>query len=346
VPEQKKPSPCFTDGKKKEFSIMNEPKTFSAKEASAYAQQILHAVQSVVVGKDMIILKVLLAMLAKGHVLLEDMPGVGKTTLALAFAKTMDLDYHRIQFTPDVLPSDVTGFSVYQKDTGKMEFQKGAAFCNLLLADEINRTSPKTQSALLQLMEETAVTVDGKTYALPAPYCVLATQNPTGSVGTQMLPESQLDRFMLRLHMGYPDLESEVQIMQARSTENPLERLEPVLTRAELQILQETAAQVYVDGAILRYIAEISAATRNHPLIKLGVSPRGSLALCAAARATALVRGRDYVTPDDIRVIVVEAFAHRMLLNARAKTENITAEQLIEEIMGSVAVPKLRRYQE
>ncbi|MBQ6040277.1 MAG: MoxR family ATPase [Oscillospiraceae bacterium] len=325
---------------------MNEPKTFSAKEASNYAQQILHAVQSVVVGKDMIILKVLLAMLAKGHVLLEDMPGVGKTTLALAFAKTMDLDYHRIQFTPDVLPSDVTGFSVYQKDTGKMEFQKGAAFCNLLLADEINRTSPKTQSALLQLMEETAVTVDGKTYSLPAPYCVLATQNPTGSVGTQMLPESQLDRFMLRLHMGYPDLESEVQIMQARSTENPLERLEPVLTRAELQILQETAAQVYVDGAILRYIAEISAATRNHPLIKLGVSPRGSLALCAAARATALVRGRDYVTPDDIRVIVVETFAHRMLLNARAKTENITAEQLIEEIMGSVAVPKLRRYQE
>ena len=199
---------------------MEQRTTFTAKEASALAHEILHSVQSVVVGKDMIILKVFLAMLAKGHVLLEDMPGVGKTTLALAFAKTLDLDYHRIQFTPDVLPSDVTGFSVYRKDSGKMEFQKGAAFCNLLLADEINRTSPKTQSALLQLMEETAVTVDGTTYRLPEPYCVLATQNPTGSVGTQMLPESQLDRFMLCLHMGYPDLESEVQIMQARSSES------------------------------------------------------------------------------------------------------------------------------
>ena len=295
---------------------MSQNLLFSAKEASELSQQILHEVQSVVVGKDMIILKVLLAMLARGHVLLEDMPGVGKTTLALAFARTLDLDYHRIQFTPDVLPSDVTGFSVYRKDSGKMEFQKGAAFCNLLLADEINRTSPKTQSALLQLMEESAVTVDGTTYTLPEPYCVLATQNPTGSVGTQMLPESQLDRFMLRLHMGYPDLESEVRIMQARSNEN-----------------------------LLRYIAELSAATRNHPMVKLGVSPRGSLALCSAARATALVRGRDFVTPDDIRVIVVEAFAHRMLLSARARTENVTAEQVIGEILEHTPVPRLRRAQ-
>lgn len=325
---------------------MEQTTVFSAKEAASRAQHILHAVQSVVVGKDMIILKVLLAMLARGHVLLEDMPGVGKTTLALAFAKTLDLDYHRIQFTPDVLPSDVTGFSVYRKETGKMEFQKGAAFCNLLLADEINRTSPKTQSALLQLMEETAVTVDGTTYALPEPYCVLATQNPTGSVGTQMLPESQLDRFMLCLHMGYPDLESEIQIMQARSNENPLDKLEPVMTHRELQMMQDTTAQVYVDSAILRYIAEISAATRQHPMIRLGVSPRGSLALCAAARATALVRGRDYVTPDDIRVIAADTFAHRMLLSARAKTENVSAVQVLEEIIGDVAVPRLRRYQE
>ena len=325
---------------------MNQHTVFSAKEASACAQQILHEVQSVVVGKDMIILKVLLAMLARGHVLLEDMPGVGKTTLALAFAKVLDLDYHRIQFTPDVLPSDVTGFSVYSKETGKMEFKKGAAFCNLLLADEINRTSPKTQSALLQLMEETAVTVDGVTYELPQPFCVLATQNPTGSVGTQMLPESQLDRFMLCLHMGYPDLESEIQIMQARSNENPLDKLEPVMTRRELHMLRETAAQVYVDGAILRYIAEISAATRQHPMVRLGVSPRGSLALCAAARATALVRGRDFVTPDDIRVIAADAFAHRMLLSARAKTENISAIQVLEEIISNVPVPRLRRYQE
>ena len=190
------------------------------------------------------------------------------------------------------------------------------------------------------------MTVDGTTYRLPEPYCVLATQNPTGSVGTQMLPESQLDRFMLCLHMGYPDLESEVQIMQARSSENPLDKLEPVLARHELEIMQETAAQVYVDSAILRYIAEISAATRNHPMVKLGVSPRGSLALCAAARATALVRGRDYVTPDDIRVIASDTFSHRILLSARARTENITAEQVLDEILGNVAVPRLRRYQE
>lgn len=320
--------------------------TMTAKDASACAQRILHAIQDVVVGKDMIILKVLLAMLARGHVLLEDMPGVGKTTLALAFAKTLDLEYHRIQFTPDVLPSDVTGFSVYQKETGKMEFKKGAAFCNLLLADEINRTSPKTQSALLQLMEETAVTVDGTTYPLPDPYCVLATQNPAGSVGTQMLPESQLDRFMLRLHMGYPDLESEVRILQSRSGENPLDRLEPVTNREELLMMQQTVTQVYMDDAIVHYIAEISAATRQHPMLKLGVSPRGSLALCAAARATALVRGRDYVTPDDIRVIVPDAFAHRLLLSARARTENITEEEVLSEILENVPVPRLRRYPE
>ncbi|HBI84722.1 MAG TPA: AAA family ATPase [Ruminococcus sp.] len=320
--------------------------TVPAREASATAQRILKNVQGVVIGKDMIILKVLLAILARGHVLLEDMPGVGKTTLALAFARTLDLDYRRIQFTPDVLPSDVTGFSVYRKETGKMEFQKGAAFCNLLLADEINRTSPKTQSALLELMEESSVTVDGATHPLPEPYCVLATQNPTGSVGTQMLPESQLDRFMMKLHMGYPDLESEVQIMQARAGENPLDKLEACVTREELFALQETAASVYVDEAILRYIAAISGATREHEMLKLGVSPRGSLALCNAARATALVRGRDYVIPDDIRVIVTETLAHRLLLSPRAKAENLTAEQVLEDIIGKLPVPNLRRYQE
>ena len=329
--------------KQGEIQNMNQIKAMSARDAAAYSQDILHAVQSVVVGKDMIILKVLLAMLAKGHVLLEDMPGVGKTTLALAFAKTLGLDYRRIQFTPDVLPSDVTGFSVYNKETGTMQFKKGAAFCNLLLADEINRTSPKSQSALLELMEEGSVTVDGVTYPLPVPYCVLATENPAGSVGTQMLPESQLDRFMLRLRMGYPDPESEVQILLSRSYANPIDRLEPVISPEELMMLQETAARVYVDQAILRYIAMLAAATRSHPMLRLGVSPRGSLALCAAAKATALVRGRDYVIPDDIRVIAADTFAHRVLLSARAKTENIQPEQIIEEILGSVPVPQLKR---
>lgn len=322
---------------------MEQSNIFSAREAAACTQEVLKEVQRVVVGKDLIILKVLLAILAKGHVLLEDMPGVGKTTLALAFSKALGLDYHRIQFTPDVLPSDVTGFSVYHKETGSMEFKPGAAFCNLLLADEINRTSPKTQSALLQLMEESAVTVDGKTYEMPDPYCVLATQNPTGSVGTQMLPESQLDRFMVCLHMGYPDLESEVQIMQARANANPLDDVRQAVTRTELHILQETAAQVYVDPAILRYIAQLSAATRSHEMVRLGVSPRGSLSLCAVARAVALVRGRDYVTPDDISVIIRETFAHRMLLNGKARTEKVSAEDVISDILEQTPVPQLRK---
>ncbi|MBR6419861.1 MAG: MoxR family ATPase [Oscillospiraceae bacterium] len=325
---------------------MERNNAISAEEASACAQEVLQQVQSVVVGKDMIILKVLLAVLAGGHVLLEDMPGVGKTTLALAFAKVLDLDYRRVQFTPDVLPSDVTGFTVYNKETAQMEFKKGAAFCNLLLADEINRTSPKTQSALLELMEENAVTVDGVTHPLPVPYIVLATQNPTGSVGTQMLPESQLDRFMLRLHMGYPDLDSEVQIMQARADGDPLDRLERVVTKETLFHMQAAASQIYVDESVMRYIAELSAATRSHEMIRLGVSPRGSLALCACARATALVRGRDYVVPDDIRVIVRECFAHRLILAPRARIENVTADALIEEIMQNVPQPKLQRKHE
>lgn len=320
---------------------MEQTGIFTAKQAASCAQDVLKEVQRVVVGKDLIILKVMLAVLARGHVLLEDMPGVGKTTLALAFSKALDLDYHRIQFTPDVMPSDVTGFSVYQRETGEMEFKQGAAFCNLLLADEINRTSPKSQSALLQLMEESAVTVDGKTYPMPQPFCVLATQNPTGSVGTQMLPESQLDRFMLRLHMGYPDLESEVQIMSARSSANPLDEVHRAISREELLILQETAAQVYVSDEIYNYIAKLSAATRKHELVRLGVSPRGSLALCAVSRAVALVRGRDYVVPDDISVIIRETFAHRMLLTNRARAESIEAEDIISEILSAVPVPPL-----
>jgi len=325
---------------------MNHQRVMTTRDAAGCAQEILHAVQQVVIGKDTIIMKVLLAILAKGHILLEDMPGVGKTTLALAFARTLGLDYRRIQFTPDILPSDVTGFSVYQKETGKMEFKKSAAFCNLLLADEINRTSPKSQSALLELMEEGAVTVDGNTYRLPRPYCVLATENPAGSVGTQMLPESQLDRFMLRLRMGYPDVDSEVQILKERTGGNPISRLEPVVTPEELLMLQETAAQVYIDESILRYIAELSAATRKHPLLRLGVSPRGSLALCAAVRATALVRNRDYVIPDDIRIVLQDVFAHRVILSPRAKTENIPAEQVIDEIFTRTPVPQLKRYRE
>ncbi|MCQ2416954.1 MAG: MoxR family ATPase [Oscillospiraceae bacterium] len=324
---------------------MDQTKVFSMKEASSIAHSILHEVQKVVIGKDKVILKVLLAILANGHVLLEDMPGVGKTTLALSFAKVLNLDYHRIQFTPDVLPSDVTGFTVYSRETDTMDFKKGTAFCNLLLADEINRTSPKTQSALLQLMEESAVTVDGVTYPLPTPFCVLATQNPTGSVGTQMLPESQMDRFMFMLHMGYPDVESEVQIMLDRNQSNPLDKIQTVTNADELIVMQNTVKQIYMDEAIVYYIAEIAGRTRSHPMLRLGVSPRGSLALCAAAKATALLRGRDYVIPDDILIILEDTFAHRLVMNVRGKTEKVTPEEILRDITAKVEMPRLRRIQ-
>lgn len=314
-----------------------------AKEAALLVQDILSEVRKVVVGKDIIILKVMLAILAKGHVLLEDMPGVGKTTLALAFAKTLGLDYHRLQLTPDVLPTDITGFSIYNKNEGTFEFKKGIAFCNLLLADEINRTSSKTQAALLEVMEESSVTVDGVTYPMPQPYCVLATQNPVGCVGTQMLPESQLDRFMLRLHMGYPDLKSEVQIMQARSGVNPLEQVKQILQERDILALQATVEQVHAEDSIYQYIAELSEATRSHEMLRLGVSPRGSLALMNACKAVAVVRGRDYVIPDDISVVVHEVFAHRLMLSSRARMAGLSADDVLDEIIDSVAVPALKK---
>ncbi len=314
-----------------------------AKEAALLVQDILSEVRKVVVGKDIIILKVMLAILAKGHVLLEDMPGVGKTTLALAFAKTLGLDYHRLQLTPDVLPTDITGFSIYNKNEGTFEFKKGIAFCNLLLADEINRTSSKTQAALLEVMEESSVTVDGVTYPMPQPYCVLATQNPVGCVGTQMLPESQLDRFMLRLHMGYPDLKSEVQIMQARSGVNPLDQVKQILQERDILALQATVEQVHAEDSIYQYIAELSEATRSHEMLRLGVSPRGSLALMNACKAVAVVRGRDYVIPDDISVVVHEVFAHRLMLSSRARMAGLSADDVLDEIIDSVAVPALKK---
>ncbi|MCQ2434134.1 MAG: MoxR family ATPase [Oscillospiraceae bacterium] len=322
---------------------MNQETEMTAKEAARLVQDILHEVRKVVVGKDIVILKVLLAMLAKGHVLLEDMPGVGKTTLALAFAKTLDLDYHRLQLTPDVLPTDITGFSIYQKESGTFEFKKGVAFCNLLLADEINRTSSKTQAALLEVMEESGVTVDGTTYPMPLPYCVLATQNPVGCVGTQMLPESQLDRFMLRLHMGYPDLDSEIQIMQSRKNTNPLDEVKQIATADDLLELQSIVENVHVEESVYRYIAQLAEATRNHEMLRLGVSPRGSLALIAASKAVAVVRGRDYVVPDDITVVVHEVFCHRLMLSSRARMAGLSADDILDEILESVSVPTLEK---
>jgi MoxR-like ATPase len=301
--------------------------------------EIINEVKKVVVGKDEIVVKVLMVILAKGHILLEDIPGVGKTTLALAFSKAMSLDYKRVQFTPDVMPTDVTGFSIYNKATGALDYKPGAAMCNLFLADEINRTSSKTQSALLEVMEEGRITVDGITREVPNPYIVIATQNPIGSAGTQMLPDSQLDRFMVRLTMGYPDLQSEIQILKHKQGTNPLELVKTVVNAADIINMQNMVESVYLSGALYRYIAELTAATRTNPLIKLGSSPRGSIALAKMAQASAFLCGKDFVIPEDVRNVFCDVIVHRILLNSQAKINNMATEQILEDIMKEVAVP-------
>ncbi len=300
---------------------------------------IVSEVKKAVIGKDPIIIKVLLAILCKGHVLIEDIPGVGKTTLALAFSKALSLEHNRMQFTPDVLPSDVTGFNVYNKKTGAFEFRCGAAFCNLFLADEINRTSSKTQSALLELMEEKSITVDGTTYRLPEPYTVIATQNPIGSAGTHSLPDSQLDRFMIKLSMGYPDFGGEVSILKSKYNSNPLDTVNAVANASFITALQNYISDIYVDDRIYEYVVSLAAATRKHPMIKLGVSPRGTLALMQIAKGIAVAMGRDYVIPDDISYICADVFCHRIILNSKAKLSDVTAENVIADILRTVPVP-------
>lgn len=309
---------------------------------SYYAKQIndiVSEVKKAVIGKDSIIIKTLLAILCKGHILIEDIPGVGKTTLALAFSKALSLEHNRMQFTPDVLPSDVTGFSVYNKIKNTFEFRPGVAFCNLFLADEINRTSSKTQSALLELMEEKSITVDGNTYKLPEPYTVIATQNPIGSAGTHNLPDSQLDRFMLKLSMGYPEFEDEVSILKAKFNAAPLETVEPVANARIISELQEHIASIYVDDRVYEYIVRLSAATRNHPLIKLGVSPRGTLALMQISKGIAAAMGRDYVIPDDVTYICRDVFEHRLILSSKAKLSDAAASNIICDIIKNVPTP-------
>ncbi len=307
-----------------------------------YAKQINDIVKEVkkaVIGKDAIIIKTLLAILCKGHILIEDIPGVGKTTMALAFSKALSLDHNRMQFTPDVLPSDITGFSVYNKAKNVFEFRPGVAFCNLFLADEINRTSSKTQSALLELMEEKSITVDGNTYKLPEPYTVIATQNPIGSAGTHNLPDSQLDRFMIKLSMGYPEFEDEVAILKAKFNAAPLESVQAVVNADIITELQDHIASIYIDDRIYEYIVKLSAATRNHPLIKLGISPRGTLALMQISKGIAVAMGRDYVIPDDVSYICRDVFEHRIILNSKAKLSDMTAADIINEIIKTTPAP-------
>ena len=302
---------------------------------------IINEVKKAVIGKDAMIIKVLLAILCKGHILIEDIPGVGKTTLALAFSKALSLEHNRMQFTPDVLPSDVTGFSIYNKSTGKFEFRPGVAFCNLFLADEINRTSSKTQSALLELMEEKNITVDGTTYKLPEPYTVIATQNPIGSAGTHNLPDSQLDRFMIKLSMGYPDFRGEVSILKSKHSSNPLDEVQPVVNSEMILSLQEHISKVYVDDRIYEYIVALAGSTRNHPMIKLGVSPRGTLALMQISKGIAVASGRDYVIPDDISYICSDVFEHRLILSSKAKLSEMSAADIVADILKKVPVPTI-----
>lgn len=301
--------------------------------------EIQAEVNRVVLGKEEVVRKVLMAILARGHVLLEDVPGVGKTTMAMAFARVLGLDTRRVQFTSDTLPSDIIGFSVYDSHSGKLQYQNGAVMTNLLLADEINRTSSKTQSALLEAMEERQVTVDGETRPLPRPFVVLATQNPMGSAGTQMLPSSQLDRFLVQLHMGYPDIYSQMLLMKDRHHENPLDHCKKITDAQTLEKLCDEAMNTFVADSVYTYIAELSEATRKHADVSLGLSPRGALALCRASKANAYLNGCDYVTPEDVASVLCDVAGHRLVLNAKARMHEHTEQQILQEILQQVKRP-------
>lgn len=311
-------------------------------EVTVVVQQILDQVRRAVVGKDDTLLWVLAAILARGHILLEDIPGVGKTTMALAFSKALDLQYSRVQFTPDVLPSDITGYSVPDAQTGTMRYQPGAVLTNLFLADELNRATSRTQSALLEAMEEGQVTVDGVSHVLPQPFTVIATQNPVGAAGTQLLPDSQMDRFIIRLNMGYPDPRDEVTMVLSRQDGNPLKAIRSILTREQLIALQDTVEKTYISDSVVSYIVRLIGATRQHPEIQRGASPRATLAVAAMAKAVAQLRGRDYVVPGDVREVFVQTVSHRLILTPRAMTQGTDCRQLLEGILESVPVPKLR----
>ena len=303
--------------------------------------QLQKELETIIKGKKAVTDKIIMAVLARGHILLEDVPGVGKTTTALALSRLMGMEFNRIQFTPDVVPSDVTGFTMYEKQTGQFMYRPGAVMCNLLLADEINRTSSKTQAALLEVMEEGRVTVDGETHEVPQPFVVLATENPVGSSGTQMLPESQLDRFMVSLSMGYPDHQSLVELLRDRQKVNPLELARTVITREEVLKLQSEVQDVYVADEVLDYIAKLAEATREHEMIVLGLSPRGTLALCRMAKAAAYMSARDYVIPKDVQTVFKDVAAHRMVLDSTARYQEKSAREILDEILAEVPQPKV-----
>ena len=300
---------------------------------------IVQEVKKAFMGKDDVIARVLTAIYAGGHVLLEDCPGVGKTTLALAFSRALALDFKRIQFTTDTLPSDITGFTMYNRQTDKFEYREGAVQCNLLLADEINRTSPKTQSALLEAMEERSVTVDGETHPLPNPFICIATQNPVGAAGTQALPESQFDRFMVRLSIGYPSSEDQVNILKAKKYADPLDQIRPLVTAEHICEVQNYLSALRISDELLYYITHLCEATRTNQMVDLGISPRGVLALTQMAKAQAVLKGRSFVVPEDVQDVFIDVCAHRLILKLQARVQGITEQSVLEGILKEVYPP-------
>ena len=312
--------------------------------APAPARPLAYALQQnirrVIVGKDEAIELLLIALICRGHVLIEDVPGVGKTTMAAALARSLQCSFKRIQFTPDVTPSDVTGFTMVNMQSGEMEFKPGAVMSQIVLADEINRTSPKTQSSLLEVMEEGQVTVDGVTYKLPRPFMVMATQNPVDFVGTYPLPEAQMDRFFLKISVGYPSIEEEMDVLERYSGQTtPMETLMPVCGADEILSMQEQLGTIYASREARSYVATIVAMTRTHPALQLGASPRGSIALLRAAQACAMLSSRDYVLPDDIRHMALPVLSHRLILTPEARMKGVSSQQVLAQLLDTVPVP-------
>lgn len=319
----------------------DERKEAAIAEMRKLSERIMNELKKVIVGKDSVIQKVLMVILAGGHILLEDVPGVGKTTLALGLSKVLNLDYRRMQFTPDTMASDITGFSVYNKETGGLEYKQGAAMCNLFLADEINRTSAKTQAALLEVMEEGGVTVDGVTHRVPEPFVCIATQNPLGSAGTQKLPDSQLDRFMVRLSMGYPDLRSQVDIVKQRQTADPMTSLRPLVNAGHIKTMKKALRVIRMEDEIIEYAALLCEKTRSLETVEQGAGPRAVLALVQMAKANALLAGRSYAVPQDIRDVFIDVCAHRLILTARARIHRQTEQQVLQDLLSQVKPPAM-----
>lgn len=312
-------------------------------EVREIAWDLLKTVDQIILGKTKQTREILAAMLAGGHVMLEDIPGVGKTTLAVTFSELLGFQWNRVQFTPDVLPSDLTGFSIYRRDTQQFEYQEGAVFCNLLLADELNRTSPKTQSALLEVMEEQQVTVDKETRKVPSPFFVIATQNPSGAAGTQPLPPAQIDRFMVSMSLGYPDLENEIAMAKGKAFQRNSGKIQQKADIAVFREMQQQAEQVYVDDDLYEYIVKLIAATRESPYLEYGASPRGTIALVRMAKAAAWLRGNDFVIPEDVKEQFPYVVFHRMMLNGKARMDGISKEQIMTGVLQAIRMPGIGR---